>query len=218
MAVGTGHLRDLGRRIELVAMDRHCQDITLGLYEQGSSEGTSFLVHSYSTREGTTERLRFVSEAMAVLGGMEIDAHRDLMMRFPCGRPHRVASRRIFLESTKLPTDAPLGARPLNVFDKKKGKTIEVTGLGEGNYVTRTAGNEGTHDRRAAVATLGLVRLGDMEAVLGTSDRVRFPCGTSHDAALGLLLTRALDVRTALREIENRAARGVLAAPSSQAF
>ncbi len=218
MAVGTRRLKSIGRRIELVAMDTHCQDITLGLYEQTADDGARFLVHSYSSREGAAERTRFVARAMAVMGGMEIDRDHDTMLRFPCGRPHRVACRRIFLESAKFATGASLEARPLEIFDKRKRKTIYVTSLGEGEYLTRTAGEVGLQDRRAAVAVLGLVKLGDMEAVPDTSDRVRFRCDTSHDAAVGMLLTRALEVRAALREIENRAARGVLAAPSGQAL
>ena len=216
MAVATGRLKSIGRRIELVAMDGHCQDITLGLYEQASGDGTSFQVYTYSSRDGAAERVRYVAEAMSVLGGMQLDHYLDTRLRFPCGQPHRVASRRIFLESAKLPTGTPLGARPLEVWDKKKRKTIHVTSLGGGDYLAGTEGNVGTHDRRAAVAVLGLVKLGHMEAVPETSDRVRFGCGTSHDAAVGLLLTRALEVRAALREIESQAARGVLAAPSSQ--
>lgn len=218
MAVATGRLESIGRRVELVAMDRHCHDITLGLYEQASADGASFQVHTYSSRGGAAERVRYVAEAMSVLGGMRIEENLGTRLRFPCGRPHRVACRRTFLESAKLPTGTPLETRPLEVWDKKKRKTIQVASLGRGEYLAGTEGNVGTHDRRAAVTVLGLVKLGDMEAVPDTSDRVRFGCDTSHDAAVGLLLTRALEVRTALREIESQAARGVLAAPSSQAF
>ena len=218
MTVGARRLRAIGRRIELVAMDQHCRDITLGLYEQAADDGTSFLVHTYSSREGAASRVRFVAEAMAVLGGMEIDERQDTTLRFPCGDPHRVACRRIFLEAAKLATGAVPEARPLEIFDKRTKKNIQVIGRGDGEYLARTAGGVREHDRRAAVAILGLVKLGDMEAVPDTSDRVRFGCGASHDAAVGLLLIRALEVRAAMREIESRAARGVLAAPSSQAL
>ena len=45
---------------------------------------------------------------------------------------------------------------------------------------------------------------------------MRFPCGTDHHELVGLLLTRALNVRGALREQEAAAARGMLSAPSQQ--
>ena len=92
----------------------------------------------------------------------------------------------------------------------------EIVSLGDGEYLAGTDGDEDEPHRRAAVAALGLVRLGDMDAVADTSDRIRFACGASHDAAVGLLLTRALNVRAAIREVEERSTRGVLAAPSAQ--
>ncbi len=216
MTLRTRRLRPISRRIELVSMDRHCDDLTLGLYEQVDADGHTFLIHTYSSRPGAATRTRFVARAMGVLGGMEVDPNNATKLRFPCGKCHRIACRRIFLEATKLATGDSLAARPLEVFDKRKKTTIRVKSLGDGEYLIGTVGLTGGHDRRAAVAALGLVRLGGMEAVPETSDRVRFGCRTSHDAAVGLLLTRALEVRAALREIESRAARGVLVAPSSQ--
>lgn len=52
MIPGVTGLRPIGQRIELVSMDSHCRDITLGLYEQNSGGGTLFRVHTYSSREG----------------------------------------------------------------------------------------------------------------------------------------------------------------------
>lgn len=201
-----------------MAMDGHCGDITLGLYEQADGDGVRFLVHTYRAGDGPARRTAYVAEAMSVLGGLDIDRKRDMTLRFPCGDAHRAACRRTFLEAAKLSTGFPLEARPLYVFDKKQGDNIEVTGLGSGRYQVRSAGYSGTQDRRAAVAVLGLAKLGGMAPIPGTSDQVCFRCDTSHDASVGLLLTRALEVRAALREVESRAARGVLAAPSSQGF
>ena len=62
---------DLGRRIELVSMDPHFHNISIALYRQKASQGAVFLVHSYSGKEGTRQRLEFVARAMCVLGGME---------------------------------------------------------------------------------------------------------------------------------------------------
>lgn len=216
MTARVSRLRPIGQRIELVPMDSHCGDITLGLYEQVGDQGTSFLVHTYSSRDGAALRVAYMAKAMSVLGGMVIDRQQETMLRFPCGDAHRVACRRIFLEAAKLPTGSPLESRPLEVFDRRQGDNIELTRLGS-RYRAHSVGNSGLHDRRAAVAALGLVRLGDMAPIPDTSDQVRFRCNTPHDAVVGLLLTRALEVRAALREVESRAARGILTAPSSQA-
>ena len=45
---------------------------------------------------------------------------------------------------------------------------------------------------------------------------VAFPCGLTHDALVGLLLPRALNVRAALREEETKATRGVLVSPGAR--
>ena len=45
---------------------------------------------------------------------------------------------------------------------------------------------------------------------------IQFACGASHDALVGLLLPRAINVRATLRETEEAAGRGLLLAPSQQ--
>ena len=63
----------------------------------------------------------------------------------------------------------------------------------------------------------GLMKLGEMEDTGADSrDTVAFDCAHAHDALVGLLLTRAPNVRIALREEEMGASRGVLSAPSQQ--
>ena len=197
-------------------MDSHFHDISLGLYEQGSAGKTSFLVHTYSRRGAAADRVGFVNRAMIVLGGLAMGEERLGMIRFVCGQAHRFACRRVFLESCKLASDVALEAAPLAVYDKKSDQMIEVTSRGEGRYLLSAGGDAGVDTRRAAVAALGLVKLGELEPIAGTSDQVRFTCGTEHDDVVGLLLTRALNVRTAMREIEAQASRGMLAAPSAQ--
>ena len=71
-------------------------------------------------------------------------------------------------------------------------------------------------ERRVATIARGLIRLGEMEEVADQPNQVRFGCGYSHDALIGLLLVRAPNVRTAMREVEAMASRGVLSAPSTQ--
>ena len=69
-------------------------------------------------------------------------------------------------------------------------------------------------DKRIGAIAKGLARLAEMEVV--SNDTVRFPCGHAHDAMVGSLLYRALNVRAAIREQEELAARGMLTAPSAQ--
>jgi hypothetical protein len=45
---------------------------------------------------------------------------------------------------------------------------------------------------------------------------VGFACGHEHDALIGMLLPRALNLRAAMREQEEAMSRGMLVAPSAQ--
>jgi hypothetical protein len=62
----------------------------------------------------------------------------------------------------------------------------------------------------------GLAKLGELDKVEDVEDQVKFRCGASHDGLVGVLLVRAPNVRSVLRELEQAAGRGVLAAPSAQ--
>jgi hypothetical protein len=211
------HIADLGRRIELVPMDPHCHDITLSLYATGDgSGGPAFRVHTYSRRSGSAERVAFVTAAMKVLGDMEDVPGGSQLVRFRCGAEHRLACRRLFLEACKLASDTALAARPPSVVDKKTGRTIHAIGLGDGAYRLEMGDGEPGEPGRIAGVANGLNKLAEMKPSAAGEDRVAFGCARPHDAIVGLLLPRALNVRAVLREEEAIAGRGILAAPSAQ--
>lgn len=209
-----GETVDIGRRIELVPMDSHFHDITIGLYCQERDEGPAFLVHTYSRLEGAKRRIAFVRKAMKTLGGMELTS--DALLRFPCWAEHELACKRIFLEACKFISDTPIKPRPLNTLDKKSGLTITVLSIGNGVYQI-TADGEGSHkEKRISAIGGGLIKLGQMDDGGQTLDRVAFSCGHIHDAMVGLLLVRAPNVRAVIREREAVASRGTLSSPSQQ--
>jgi hypothetical protein len=205
--------KDLGRRVELVPLDRHFRDITIALYAQQRDGGTEYLTHTYSRLEGARDRIAFVTKAAATLGGMQpVDGR----LRFPCGAPHQLAAKRVFLEASKLPPSAVLEPKPLTIADKKSGRNIMVLSLGAGVYQLTADGNEEGKVGRVEAVTSGLKKLGEMAAPDGCPDRLAFSCGHCHDGLVGLLLIRALNVRAVLREQEMAASRGILVAPSAQ--
>jgi hypothetical protein len=209
MAIAT----EIGRRIELVSMDPHFLDISIGLYRQDRETGPEYLVHTYSRKPGAHQRIEFVIDAMAILGGMHQLGPR---LRFTCGDPHQLTARRIFLEACKLKPDAAPQPRPLNILDKKSNLNITVLSAGSGVYEIRAeAGGEDGASRVSAIGG-GLAKLAEMIRVGSTPEQVAFACKHAHDAAVGTMLIRALNVRAILREEEMAASRGVLSAPSAQ--
>ena len=205
---------DLGPRIELVSMDPHFHDISIALYRPGPDNAPAYKVHTYSHLPRAAERVAGVTRAMQVLGGME--QTNDGLLGFSCGHAHLLAVKRLFLEACKLPPEQPIEPRPLHIFDKKADATIAVASLGQGLYEARATEQVQGVERRVATIARGLIRLGEMDEVADQPNQVRFGCGHSHDALIGLLLIRAPNVRTAVREAEAMANRGVLSAPSAQ--
>lgn len=203
---------DIGRRIELLSMDSAFEDITVGLYLDESEGVPAFRIHTYSARPGAAERIAFLRNAMQVMGAMLPISEGSVLLRHACGDSHTLATRRLFLEAGKLPTDSPLQRRPGNIFDKKSAQDITVEPR-DGGYEVRAHGSD---PARASSVAAGLAKLGDLLRPADSPERVEFRCGHSHDALIGLLLPRALNVRAVLREEEMTASRGVLAAPSAQ--
>jgi hypothetical protein len=204
---------DIGNRIEIVPMDPHFHDITLALYQQQTTgAGEVFRVHTYSSIGGAHDRVAFVSRAMSILGGMQEVPDSVPLLRFPCGDQHTLAARRVFLEACKIAPSAAIEPRALSIFDKKSGQDVRVRALGAGSYDV-IAGSDAA---RASAIAGGLAKLGAMSKSETEPAQVAFACGQSHDALVGLLLVRALNVRAVLREEEVQATRGTLAAPSTQ--
>jgi hypothetical protein len=61
------HVQDFGTRVELVPMDGHCANISLGLYRESDGGGPVYRVHTYSGNPEAAARLTFIRLAMAAL-------------------------------------------------------------------------------------------------------------------------------------------------------
>ena len=147
-----GQTVDIGTRIELVPMDPHFHEITIGLYRQEYDGAPVYCVHTYSGRAGADQRIAFVSNAMVVLGGMAQTP--DGLLRFPCGEAHELACRRVFLEACKLASGGELKVRPLTIVDRKSGLNITVSRAGSGEYRVEAEG-EGKDGARRIAAIAG---------------------------------------------------------------
>ncbi len=199
------HTLELGRRVELVSMDPHHQDITIALYQQKRDDAFEYLIHTYSTKPGAADRIEFLGLAAATLGGMQRIGDR---LRFTCGAEHLAAARRLFLEVCKLPTNpGTVLPRPLHIFDKKCNAEVHVHPNGAAGFQIHA---ETADNARLDAISAGLKKLGQL------NDQLAFDCGLPHPELLGLLLPRALNVRAILREEEMASTRGVLAPPSAQ--
>ena len=133
----------------------------------------------------------------------------------PAATWHAAIARRLFLEAVKVDQTLPVEPRPLELLDRK-------TGPGPDGRADRPRGL--SRLRRGDAATRRAARRpsprGDAQArrAGGRSTTRRpspSPAEHDHEALVGLLLPRAVNVRDAIREEEMSAGRGVLTAPGA---
>lgn len=211
-----GKTLDLGRRIELHALDEHCAAISVALYRREQEAGPEYLVHSYSQKDGTVARLAFIGRGLEVLAGLQPVAERPGWLTFPCGGTHERALRRAFLDVCRLSNDEALEHLPLQRFDKKADCEMAVRTRNDGDYQIAAVEETEMAARRVKAIARGFAKLFELSAVEEDESAVRFTCGGNHEALLGLLFFRAQNVRSAMKEDEMAASRGTLAAPGSQ--
>jgi hypothetical protein len=212
-----GKTLDLGCRVEIHSMDKWCHDISLGLYQRDIGGESQFLVYSYSSAVGTSERVAFIRQALVTMLGLEsAEKEGQGWLRFPCRSEHRRTIKRAFLDLCKLETGAVLEKKPLTAYDKKAEGQLTAESLGKGRYRIRAEGDTPAMGKRTVALARGFAKLCEMEFLEGDATTVSFACDESHDEIIGLMMFRAQNVRAAMQEEEMAAGRGVLAPPSQQ--
>jgi hypothetical protein len=187
-------IKDIGRRVEIVNLDVF-HEITIALYQQDSDNGFVYLVHTYSSIEGGRERVEFITQAMRVLGGMEVVNGEVEMLRFACGHEHLSLVKILFLQACKVDPNAALKTLPLTVTDIKSDQDFFVESLGSGDYELTASGKDEKKIKRVQTVINLMVKHGGMNVIDESPCRISFPCGMSHDILAGLLLAHAVKVR-----------------------
>ena len=211
-----GKTLDLGLRLELEPLDKHCHNLSVGLYRRDVNEVPQFQVHTYSTVDGAGERVAFLSRALVVMLGLEQVDDSPPWLRFTCKSIHERALKRGFLDLCKIQTNTPLEPKPLTAFDKKANGKLTAVNLGQGAYRIDPEPGAEAGSRRAEAVARGFAKLCEMDRSQDATNQMAFPCKTPHDALIGMLLFRAQNVRAAMQEEEMASARGMLASPSQQ--
>ncbi len=207
-------IKNLGMRVELMPVDKTCNDISIGLYMRDGDNGPEYTVHSYAPYDGTSERIAHISGELERLAGMERVGNGDYL-RFSCGSAHVNAMKRIFTRICRVASDEPGKNYSLSIWDKKGECNIAAESQGDGVYRFYPEEFTPMAERRTKAVMNGICKLTRTEADEGGEPIARFGCKTAHDAMVGMLLPDAVNVRAAAREQEELSGGGVLAAPSN---
>ena len=194
-----------GRCLELVSMDPHFHEITVGLY----MKDTIATVWSFSTVDGVEDRIEQIRDLLVTRGGMEpVEGTHD-QARHACGTVHErpltfLIKNCVEKASAVGPDDAPISIR-----DFRTKLTLTVTPREEDGrtvYEVSAEGDDPKPDIRVRAIVGGFMRYGEMERI--TPSSAAFACGVSHDELVRLLLPSARNVTSVEDMLEADAMRG----------
>ena len=194
-----------GRCLELVPMDPHFHNISVGLYVK---DGTC-AVWTYSRRPGADERIERIRDQMAALGGLSPVEGTSNEMRFTCGYLHVRPARFLLAQAVGKSPDYSPPEGELSIKDSKTQLMLKIVpGEMDGQTVYQVTG-EGEHANvpaRLRLVVAGFVRYGEMDKAGDTE--VAFPCGQRHDELIRVLLPYSRNVSAVEGMMEAEALRG----------
>ena len=197
-------IKRLGRCLELVSMDPHFHDVTVGLYYTGNVT----TVWSFSRVPGIEGRIEQIRDRLVALGGLiPVEGTHDKAV-FPSESIFEKPLRFLFTETVeKDPSIAPPDG-PITSPDTKSRLTFTVTGSQSDDKYIYTVTAEGEAPRpqsRIRAVVGGYMRYGECERV--TPESFVFPDNARHDEMARVLLPFARNVSA----IENMLAATELA-------
>jgi hypothetical protein len=200
-----GVIERYGRCLELVAVDPHFHDISVGLYLKNGV----CTVWSYSGKPGVQDRITKIRDQFIALGGLAPLKGTHDQLRFPCGHVHIRALRFLLAQAVgKSPDYSPAGGQ-LSIQDTKTKLTLSVTGRDtEVGWVYQVSGTgmAPSIPERLRLVVAGFVRYGEMEKISDTE--VAFPCRQRHEQLMGLLLPYSRNITAVEGMLEEEAVRG----------
>lgn len=191
-------IKRLGKCVELISMDPHFNDISVGLF----LKDRTLTVWSYSSVPGTDARIEKIRDRMVVLGDLAPVKGATNQAVVPSGDILVQPMKFMFREAVeKDPDYLPTG--PIEAPDNKSTLVFTVEGAEQDGaylYTVTAKGDSARPESRIRAAVGGFMRYGGCERV--TPDSFRFPDGQKHDGFVRLLLPYARNVSAVERMLE----------------
>ena len=196
-------LEKLGSCVELVPLDPHFQDISVGLYMKNGT-GT---VWTFSRKPGAEDRIEVIRDQLGALGGMEpVPGTRD-QTRFSCGQVHDRPLKFLVKQAVEKAPDYALPEGRTKDLRSALMLGIESSEA-DGKWVYRVTaeGDAPNEAQRLRAVSAGFTRYGEMEK--SDDDELSFACGHRHDRLAKLVLPYARNVSQAEDMLASEALRG----------
>ena len=194
-----------GKCMELVPLDPHFYDITVGIYVK---DGVC-TVWTFSRKPGAQERVEQIRDQLVYLGGLEAVEASHNQVRFPCGHIHVRPLKFLLAQAVGKSPDYSPSSGELTIKDTKTALTLMVSGTERQSawvYQVSGAGEALNVPARLRMVVAGFVRYGEMEKINDTE--IAFPCGRCHDELVRVLLPYSRNVSGVESMMADEALRG----------
>ena len=192
----------LGNCFELVPLDPHFHEISVGLY----AKDNVFTVWTYNQTLGVEVRIEKIRDQLVSLGGLEPVAGRTDQVRFSCGETHRRPLKFLTMQAVERDPDYKLPES--GIKDLRSPLMLNVSGREQdGRWVYSVTGEGEAPNAAARLRAIasGMVRYGEMEKV---DEVVAFTCGQRHDKLAMIVLPYARNVSGVETMLDEAALRG----------
>jgi len=205
-------LERYGRCLELVAVDPHFHEITVGLYEKDSV----LTVWSYGAKPGVNDRLRQIRDRLVRLGGLlpVEDTHNQATL--PCDRIHVHPLQLLVTQAVEKSPHREIPTGDIAVKDLRSPLLLKAKPRRESGrwvYMISAEGEAERPELRVRATMAGLIRHGEMQLTGPTE--VAFSCGARHDELVRLLLPYARNIRAVQDDLEGQMTTQTLGFSSS---
>ena len=196
-----------GQCLELIAVDPHFHDISVGLYVKDATA----TVWTFSRKPGIERRVRKIRDQLVSLGGLVPVDGTPHQVVFPCDHFHVRAAKFLLAKAVEKDPSYRLPEGTISLKDTKSALVLNVTGRevdGGWIYTVTGEGEAPNVPLRLAAVVRGFVRYGEMRKVSDTE--VTFSCGHRHDELIHLLLPYARNISAVEDSLQAEALRGQL--------
>jgi hypothetical protein len=193
------NVKRLGSCIELVSLDPHFHDVSVGLFIK---DGV-LTIASYSTIDGIDGRIEQIRDRCAGLGDVEAVEGTTDQLRLISDLYLDRALRFMFIAAVEKDPAAELPSGRITAPDTKTKLTFVVEGSDEGGKYVYTVSTEGEAERaemRVRAAVGGFMRYSGCERV--DKNKFSFPDGKKYDNFARLILPLARNVSAVEAQLE----------------
>ncbi len=187
----TDQLKKLGACIELVSIDPHFHDVSIGLFIKDGL----MTVWSFSNRDGIAERIELIRDRCTRLGDVVAVAGTTNQLKLISDLQLDRALSFMFIAAVEKDPARELPSGRITVPDTKTRLLFVVEGAEEDGKYVYTISTEGESDRaemRVRAAVGGFIKYSDCERI--AKNKFAFPDGKRYDSFARLILPLARNV------------------------